>query len=771
LLITAGKAQLVQHAPYAYQNIADKQIPVTARYALHNRSVSLVLGDYDHQRPLIIDPALSYSSYLGGSGNDKALAVAVDTNGNIYVTGSTQSADFPGATNTISPSTSGNTDAFVTKISKTGTVVFSTYLGSDGTVEPVGGERGNSIATANINGQELIYVTGGTAYLGIGTFPTLNAYKPSCPITNSDVFVSIFNASNGQMNYSTCVGGSAYDEGFGITVDSSGNAYVVGDSTSDNNTNGSAIDTPFPTTMGSVQSTNTIPTGTYYTSFLFKLDPSKTGLNQLVYSTYMGCAQSATNCGSTHATAVAVDNSGIAYVTGWTGTSADKFPNGFPTALAFQPLLKGTQDAFFYKLDPTVNGISGLLYASYFGGSDTSNGNIVDKATGIAVDTTGNIYITGQTTSSNLLTTPNAIQASYGGGTTLGDAFVAKFSPATQGGNDYGLSYSTYLGGSGEDGATGIAVDSTTRRAYVTGSTTSTDFPIHAATNLQSSFNRGNNATAKDVFVTSIEPSNTTPGYDLHYSTYLGGSLDDQGLGIAVAAGDKAYVVGSTASPSTGSNNEPIQQAFPFTDDAAQKTNNSGLGLDAFVTRIAPVANLSVTIAAHPSNDLLSTTAPPLGDSLTYSIILVNLGPDPATGLKLTFALSTPDIPSIMTPISSKPVSDPNICQFDGNELFTCTLPDMPAGSQQTFSISGMLQTQSRLVATATVNSNEINAVSTSYTLIASQTLPPPSTTVTGGTTPTTTPITGGGGGALGPWALAILLLAGLPRVIRRIPV
>ena len=757
LLITAGKAQLVQHAPYAYQNIADQQIPVAARYTLHGRTVSLALGDYDHRRPLIIDPALSYSSYLGGSGDDKALAVATDADGNIYVTGSTQSADFPGAADSAKPdnrliSTYPNTDAFVTKIDKAGSVIFSTYLGTDSFVP---GTEGDAIA---VDKTGKIYVTGAAASSPLSNpFPTKNPYS-NCSNGNLDVFVAVLNGQ-GALDYSSCVGGGSGDKGLGIAVDSSGAAYVVGWTLSNYKTR------LFPTTSGALQATNNQPTG-LYASFFFKLDPSRAGTAQLVYSTYLGCTLSDTNCGNgpTYATAVAVDSSNIAYVAGWTGASADKLPSGFFSANSNQATLKGTQDAFFYKLDPTVNGIGGLLYASYIGGSDTNTvaGSYIDQASGIAVDTTGNVYISGTTTSNDLFTTPNAIQSSYGGGTTLGDAFVAKFSPGTTP-DKYNLSYSSYLGGSGDDTASGIAVDSSTGRVYVSGSTASSDFPVQSNEYIQALRNNNANSIGKDAFVTSLEPSGT--GYALHYSTYLGGEVDDQAQGIAVAAGDKAYVVGYTYS-----------YTFPYTAHAAQKINQSNqqpgsIGLDAFVTRIAPIANLSAIIAAQASNDL-TTTAPPVGDPLTYSIVVTNLGPDPATGITLALALSAPDDLASTTPLAM-PSYDSNICQYDGNgkELFTCTLSDLAVSGHQTIMISGILSTGSDVVATTTVSSNELlDPVSTTYTLTANQALPPPSTIVTGDTTPTTTTSSaGGGGGAVGGPLLLILALASLGRFSRHV--
>lgn len=750
LLITAGKAQLVQHPPYAYQNIADKRVPVAARYALRGRTVSLDLGDYDHHRPLIIDPALSYSSYLGGSSDDKAQAVAVDADGNIYVTGSTLSPDFPEAKSTAL-SSGENSDAFVTKISKSGTVIFSTYLGSGGTTDSGYNllEGGNGIAVSNGK----IYVTGGTASNVINgkTFPTngtLASYQ-TCGITTNYVFVSILN-NDGTLYYSTCVGSNAAQAGMGIAVDDTGNAYVAGWTTSSN----------FPTSPGALQTTkNTAPD--LRDSFFFKLNPAG-GTSGLVYSTYLGSTldtsiPNPTLCCSTYATAVAVDSQRMAYVAGWTTNVASNgvLPTAFENALtAAGSTYSGGKDAFWYKIDPTS--ASPILYATYLGGSGD------DTATGIAIASpaTGDpdIYVTGQTLSSGFPTTTNAFQRIFKGGSTLGDSFVAKFSSTAN--SQYALSYSTYLGGSGEDGATGIAVDNTTGRAYATGSTTSTDFPIQSATNMQTAFNKNFNTSAKDAFVTSMEAS----GSSLHYSTYLGGELDDQAQGIAVAATDKAYVVGYTPS-----------FTFPVTADAAQKDNKSnqqsgGLGFDAFVARIAPVANLSVIIAAHSTTDL-TTTAPPVGDPLTYSIVVANLGPDPATGITLTVDLSAPDDLGSTTPLNS-PVYDSAACQYDGNgkELFTCSLTDLAVSEQKTITISGTLSTGSDLVATTTVKSNELDAVSTTYTLTAGQSLPPPSTIVTGGgstPTPTGGGSGGGGGGALGPLVLLLLTLATLAKVSR----
>ena len=755
LLITTGKARLIQHPPYAYQRLGNKQVPVTARYILKGRTVSLDLGAYDRKRPLVIDPALTYSSYLGGPGDDVAQAVAVDSSGNIYITGMTQSTDSFPVKNNIYTFKGGTSDAFVTMLNSSGTVVFSTYLGSGGTVDSgfATPERGTAIAIHNGK----IYVTGGTASLATSNpFPTLNPYQSICPITGYAVFVSILN-TDGSLDYSTCVGNGTGQEGTGIAVDDVGNAYVVGWTTANN----------FPVTPDALQSTKKTDPN-LRDSFFFKLDPTA-GSNGLLYSTYLGSTvdnsvDTTTLCCNTYATAVAVDSNRMAYVAGWTnnttvGASGVLAP-AFEAALtAAGSTYSGGKDAFFYKIDPSA--MSPILYASYLGGSYD------DTATGIAIAPSASgdpaVYLSGQTGSPNFHVM-NAYQSTFGGGlNTAGDAFVAKFSSAAN--SQYTLSYSTYLGGSDDDGAEAIAVDTTTGRAYVTGSTTSSNFPIQSAGSLQATRAAG---AAKDAFVSSLDFSGST--LSLHYSTYLGGELDDQAHGIAYAVNDKAYVVGSTAS-----------LTFPVTSNATQQANHSTLCtdtqvingtcglLDAFIARIAPVANLNVIIAAYAANDL-TNTLPRLGDPLTYSVVVANSGPDAATGITLSIDLAAPTDPGSTTPLDSPTVSD-SACVYDsvGKELFTCQWADLAVGGQKTVTISGILSTQKEVVATVTAKSNELEPpATTTYAITADQNVPPPATIVTGGGN-TPTPSNGGGGGgggggAVGPLALLFLAFTKLAR-------
>ena len=381
-------------------------------------------GDYDaFVAKLSPDGAnLVYSTYLGGSGRDNVYSIAADSSGSAYVTGYTNSTDFPTVNAYQGTYGGGDYDAFVAKLSPDGAnLVYSTYLGGSGR------DSGSSIAIVTSG---IAYITGDT---NSTDFPTTNAYKGTYGGGSFDAFATKFSPTGSSISYSTYLGGSKSELGNAIAVDSSGNAYIIGTTES----------TDFPT--------NNAYQGTYGgegDAFITKLSP--TG-NTLSYSTYLG--------GSYHdwGSSIAVDSSGSAYITGDTNST------DFPTTNAYQGTYGEDWDAFVTKLSPTGNTLS---YSTYLGGNAHDRGMI------IAVDTSGAAYVTGLTASTNFPTT-NAYQGTYGGGDY--DAFVTKLSPT---GNT--LSYSTYLGGSGWDDGYSIAVD-TSGAAYVTGLTASTDFPTNNA--------------------------------------------------------------------------------------------------------------------------------------------------------------------------------------------------------------------------------------------------------------------------------------------------
>ncbi len=385
--------------------------------------------------------ALVYSTYIGGSSRDGGSGIAVDASGNAYVTGFTESTDYdviPGAFQTTN---GGGADVFVTKLNATGTaLVYSTYIG--GSNDDVG--RGIAVdASGNA------YVTGRTSStdydVTAGAFQTTNGgYR--------DVFVTKLNATGTALLYSTYIGGSNDEEGCGIAVDASGNAYVTGYTYSTN----------YDVTAGAFQTTN----GGYRDVFVTKLNATGTAL---LYSTYIG------GSGRDEGLGIAVDGSGNAYVTGWTeSTDYDV------TAGAFQTNNGGGRDVFVTKLNATG---TALVYSTYIGGSGT------DEGIGIAVDGSGNAYVTGYTYSTDYDTTAGAFQTNNGGSS---DVFVTKLNATGT-----ALLYSTYIGGSNWDKGNGIAVDGS-GNAYVTGLTESTNYDVTAG-----AF-QANNGGNWDVFVTKL---------------------------------------------------------------------------------------------------------------------------------------------------------------------------------------------------------------------------------------------------------------------------
>jgi beta-propeller repeat-containing protein/ASPM-SPD-2-Hydin domain-containing protein/centrosomal CEP192-like protein len=619
--LAGAKVQLLK--PIVYQQMAGGRKEVASRYVLHGRRVAgFEVAAYDRNEPLIIDPVLSYSTYLGGSSGAFGNAIAVDSEGNAYVTGGTASTDFP-TKNPAQSASGGNTDVFVTKLDPTGSnLVYSTYLGG------TGADNGNGIA---VDSSGNAYVTGLTQSLN---FPTKNPIQ-AIPPGGSDAFVAKLDSTGSVLVYSTYLGGSGDDTGNGIAADVSGNAYVAGKTGSIN------FPTKNPLQSASVGGDD---------AFVAKLDPTGSGL---VYSTYLG--------GSffDEARGIAVDATGNAYVTGDTSSS------DFPTKNPFQPTQNGSTNAFVTKLDPTG---STLVYSTYLGGVSFDQGN------GITVDSGGNAYVTGAAQSANF-PTKNPLQAALKGST---NAFVTKFDPTGS-----VLVFSTYLGGSGNEGdlGEGIAVDST-GNIYVSGLTSSSDFPL--SNPIQSSFvaqscdfyGYGPYTCGNTAFVTEFNAA----GSALVFSTYMGavgGNFED-GRGIAVDAAGNVYVVGF--SPSTN---------LLVTPGAFQLVGNTNG--DAFVAKISPADAPGFSLSSFSLNFADQGVG---GTGAALGIAVTNTG---SATLSITSIVQSGDFAVAGNNTCGNSLAGGASCTINvtftptaaGTRTGTITFTDSAASSPQTISLTG----------------------------------------------------------------------------------
>jgi hypothetical protein len=592
LLLRAGGAEVVYRKPVVYQpdpdNPSDAPQFVDGHYALHgDGEVAFEVPNYDPARPLVIDPTMTFSTYLGGLNDDGAFGVATDTSGDIFVTGgtttpATASPPFPvtagafqatyggtGASCTSVPTYQCG-DAFVAELNSSGsTLVYATYLG--------GSDRDTGVGIA-VDGSGNAYVTGST---NSTNFPLSVAPNPlplqSTNAGRRDVFVSKLGPGGSTLLYSTYLGGSNSDEAFGLVLGGTGLVYVAG------YTNSTGATTNFPTTAGVVEtsascvSPNCSPGISH--GFIAEIDTTKSGAASLVFSTLLG------GNGADQFNGIAMDGSGNIYVAGST-TSTNLY--SFPVTMTPNPIQPGgfggggtacatshsvvCGDGLVAKLNGTGTTIS---YLTYLGGSGE------DTAWGIVVDSSGNAYVSGGTDTNNTTATnkfpitAGAMQTTFGGspagcvntGIACGDGFLAKINPAGT-----ALVYSTYLGGSGDDIAFGVHVDSQ-GNAYVTGITNSSDFPV-TANALQGTFGGGstganciNGLICGDAFLALIDPT----GSRALFSTYYGGTGDEGAFGLAVDTFGNVDISGATNSTTLGTSGA-FQTTFGGGNDDALVT-------------------------------------------------------------------------------------------------------------------------------------------------------------------------------------------------------
>jgi len=521
----AGEPILQLPRPFIYQDIEGVRHEIPGGFVLAGHQVGFEIGRYDTTRPLVIDPILIFSTHLGGASGDGGQGIAVDTRGNVYVTGDTGSADFP----VVKPSQrdlGGSTDVFVAKLSAEGQLIYSTYIGGKGS------DVGYAIA---LDAKGDVYLTGDTRS---SDFPVVGAVQQALR-GSADIFVAKLSGDGSKLLYSTYHGGTAGERGQAIAVDASGNAAVVGYTQS----------TDFPT----VRPLQASFAGGNADAFVLKLNSSGSAL---IYSTYLGGGNDRPDI----ATGVAADPAGNTYVTGFTNAV------DFPTVKPIKPFV-GPTDVFVTKINP--NG-SALIYSTHLGGRAD------DEGMAIAVDAAGSAYVTGETESPDFPTTAGALRPrcvdvavdlppALGGRICAGgDAFVFKLNPEGS-----ALVYSTYIVGTNFEAGRGIAVDSA-GSAYVTGFTGSSDFST--VNPLQKAY-AGGDQWAFDAFVVKLNPA----GSALTYSTYLGGRGVDGGYGIAVDAAGNAWVTGITES-----SDFPVQKALRQASGVSKR--------DAFVAKVADPA-------------------------------------------------------------------------------------------------------------------------------------------------------------------------------------
>jgi len=583
----AGRVRFQQ--PRVYQvngnsHLGIKRL-VRSRYVVMNdRSVRLEIGRYDRTEPLVIDPVLSYSTYLGGTDFNYASGVAVDGSGDVYLTGYTTSTDFPVAGGVQSNFSGGSCDtevnatpcfdAFVAKLNPQGSgLLYSTYLGG------TGDDRGIRIA---VDAAGDAYLAGFTNSLD---FPLAGAFQSSpgggtCgttayPSPCFDAFVAKLSPSGSSLIYSSYLGGRGDDFASDIAVDSSGKALVAGLTSASN----------FPVTYGALQ---TSFGGGPFDGFVAEINAQGTAK---VYSTYLG------GSGEDHVVAMALDASGNAYLTGQTNSA------NFPTHAGFDSTYTATTcgsalnsfacfEAFVSKLNPTG---TALIYSSYLGGTAASYGN------GIALDSSLNAYVAGWTTSKDFPVTPSAFETSYGGSD---EVFVAKVVSAGD-----ALVYATYLGDTNPDVASAIAVDAA-GNAYIAGYAYGGGFPAVAPLQMKS-------GGFYDAIVAELNPA----GSGLVYSTYLGGTGDEYANDLALDAFGNLYVAGDTFSVD-----------FPTTP-AAYTPGYTGGSYDAWVAKISPWNEAGLSAVPNPlvfpAQEIHTTSAPQamkLGDAGSAPLGISSIG-------------------------------------------------------------------------------------------------------------------------------------------------
>jgi len=567
LVFKTKSGELRFQAPAIYQELSGTRVPIQGTYLMKGASrVGFQVKGYDAGKALVIDPALAYSTYIGGSGTDQPTGIAVDNNGCVYLSGYTDSADFPLATLGSLPS--GSDHVFVAKFDAAGSnLVYADYIGGNGQ------DYGTAIA---LNSSNEVYVTGSTAS---SDFPTVNAYNPNYP-GSFNGFVSRISANGSSLLYSTYLGGNGSDNPSTIAVDGASDFFVAGNTSSSN----------FPT-MNAYQSTISSNQGGFYGNYGFLTKFSPDG-SSLLYSTYFaGNSNVAYDCGGTPCwgspfstvQAITLDASGNAYVIGNTNTY------NFPTTSGAYLTSNSTQFNASVGFVSKFDGSGSLDYSSYF----YEASGLLTNLNAVAVDGAGSAYVAGTAYSDGTFPVTSTTICDPGAqGIACSYAFVTKFDATAA-----TLVYSTFLGPNNYATPAAIAVDSN-NNAYVVGSTSSNLFSVSSGVE---QFAGGN-----DILLAELDPT----GASELFSTYLGGSLDEYASGMALDADRNIYITGTTDSVD-----------LPTTQGAAQLV--LGGNTDGFVMKLANVSAPAVSLtpsALEYSSLQIGTT------STSQQVLLRNMG-------------------------------------------------------------------------------------------------------------------------------------------------
>jgi uncharacterized repeat protein (TIGR01451 family) len=731
------QATLRLRAPQIYQQDGDRRTPVAGWFVLHaGNRVSFEIASYNHQRELVIDPVLDFSTYFGGSGSEASSlgpSVAVNGDGFIYLAGTTTSTPTSFPLSGATPTTIGSAShVFVAKINPSSppVVVYATFLGGNGTDTSTG-------VAADAGGNA--YLVGNTTS---SNFPTTSlAYQTSAMAKGSQcsgtscnsIFVSVLEASGATQTYASYLSGNGNDVSTGMTIDTVQDVFITGSTTSNNV---ATTTVAFPATQLPVPFQSASLASVQF--FATKVNTRVPGVGGIAYSTYFG----GNTPGGAIATGggIAVDSIGNMYFTGTTnfynsgsglygnsGTSGD-----FPILNAYQPCLDTvpptTQptttnpcspptttpyptDAFLAKINPLAQAGAQLLFSTYFGGT------LADSSPSVTVDAgAANVYIIGTTDSPDFLlptgtsggggtqsyqtclNTPGTIvtvTSACPATTTNTDAFVARFtnpSVSTTGTPNFLLlTYFSYLGGGGNETGLSIAVD-TASDALFTGSTNSgTANPPSLPTTtgaIQTALNGTQNA-----FFAHLNTAATATSQIGDYVTYFGGNGVDRGTSIAVDPSLNTYFAGDTTSTN-------LQVDDPLSGAGGTTLNGT---TDDFVVKLGTAAQLCITCVAPVVSPTGSVGA---GSPVTVTFTVVNNGPDVATSI--TFVGQVPNGVAIA---SGSVQSGSGTCSApsgtNGVDII-CQIPTLQAGSlaNVVFNISATLPGTYEMTAIASSPNN-----------------------------------------------------------------